>query len=332
MITGIAGFLGSHLADWFLNNGHEVFGVDDLSGGYRENVHINAKFWKINITKYTPMSLAELIQGCDLVYHCAAAPYEGVSSFAPSYICDNIYSGSVNVFTTAIIAGVKRIVFCSSMARYGIGDPPFNENQKPEPVDPYGISKEAAERVLKNLCQTHGVDWSIAVPHNIYGPRQNYNDPYRNVASIMINRMLQGKQPIIYGSGNQKRCFSYIDDCVESLVKIGTQDNCIGETINIGPEGEEVTINELAETIAYIIGFKLDPIYMPDRPREVRIAHCSALKAKTLLDYKQTISLEDGLESLINWIAMKGPKPFEYNLDLEIVNDKTPKTWTEKLI
>jgi UDP-glucose 4-epimerase len=332
VVTGCAGFLGSHLCDWFINHDWEVVGIDNLFGGSLENIHDYVEFHNFDITNNNIQKMASYFANSVLLIHAAASPYEGVSNFAPSYICDNIYSGSVNVFTAAIIAKVPRIVFCSSMARYGVGDPPFNEHQIPEPVDPYGISKESAERVLKNLCDTHGVDWSIAVPHNIYGPKQKYNDPYRNVASIMANRMLQNKQPIIYGNGQQKRCFSYIDDCVESLVKMGTQDNCIRETVNIGPEEEEVTILELSETIADIIGFKLDPIFMPDRPREVKIAHCSSMKAKFLLDYKQTISLREGLVHLIDWIKEKGPKPFEYHLSLEILNKNTPRTWTDQLI
>lgn len=331
-ITGVAGFLGSHLADWFLNNGHEVIGIDNFFGGYKENIPKNAIVYNVDITDiYLPV-LTMFMEDCDLVYHCAAAPYEGVSNFAPSFICDNIYSGSVNVFTAAIIAKVKRIVYCSSMARYGENSTPFHEYSHPNPVDPYGISKEAAERVLKNLCQTHGVEWNIAVPHNIYGPRQKYDDPYRNVASIMINRYLQDQQPIIYGDGEQRRCFSYIDDCVESLVKMGTMQDCLGETINIGPEGEDISINELARTIAFLLQKPFEPIYMPDRPREVKIAHCSAYLAKTYLGYEQKITLQQGLCKLIDWIKEKGPKPFVYHFDLEIINDKTPKTWTDRLI
>lgn len=332
MITGCAGFLGSHLCDWFLNNGWSVVGVDNFFGGKDDNIPVGVQFFKWDITNSYLPNLVHVMKDCDLVYHCAAAPYEGVSNFAPSFICNNIYSGSVNVFTAAIVAKVKRIVYCSSMARYGENSTPFHEYSHPNPVDPYGISKEAAERTLKNLCQTHGVEWNIAVPHNIYGPRQKYDDPYRNVASIMINRYLQGKQPIIYGDGEQRRCFSYIDDCVESLVKMGTMKDFYGEIVNIGPEGEDVSINELAKNIAFLLQVPFDPIYMPDRPREVKIAHCSAYLAKTYLGYEQKITLQQGLCKLIDWIKEKGPKPFEYHFDLEIITDQTPQTWTEKLI
>ena len=330
MISGIAGFLGANLAEYFLNEGHQVTGFDNLFGGERENLPLGVQFYYGDITE-KPENLVHLMEGCDLIFHCAATPYEGVSNFAPGYICNNIYSGSVNVFTAAIMADIKRIVNCSSMARYGDIATPYEETDIPQPTDPYGIAKEAAERTLKNLSETHGIEYVTAVPHNIYGPKQRYIDPYRNVASIFINLMLQNRQPIIYGDGKQTRCFSYVTDCISCLAAMGTQNNVTGETINIGPDEEFVTINELAERIAKIIGFKLDPIYMPDRPREVKHAVCSSDKARELLGYETKVSLDEGLTKLIEWIDMKGPKPFEYHFELEIINEKTPSTWKDCL-
>ncbi len=331
-VSGVAGFLGSHLAEWFINNGHEVVGIDNLFGGYMSNVPEGVIGYINDITTMSIETLSCMMHKCDVVYHCAAMPYEGVSNFAPGFICNNIFSGSVNVFTAAIIAKVKRIVHCSSMARYGNVVPPFSEYMICHPVDPYGIAKLASEEVLRNLCDTHGVEWNVAIPHNIYGPRQKYDDPYRNVASIMINRMLQDKQPIIYGDGEQRRCFSYVDDCVYSLVQMGIRPDFYSKTVNIGPEKEDISINELARNIAFLMQFDLNPIYMPDRPREVKEAHCSARLAKRFLGYEQKIPLHVGLGHLIDWITEKGPKPFQYNFDLEIITDKTPKTWTDKLI
>ena len=329
-ISGVAGFLGANLAEHFLNEGHQVVGFDNLFGGEVDNLPKGVEFYLADITE-KPKNLVHLIDGCDVVYHCAATPYEGVSNFAPGYICENIYTGSVNVYTAAILANVKRIVNCSSMARYGHIATPYVESQPPRPTDPYGIAKEAAERTLKNLSETHGIEYVTAVPHNIYGPKQRYNDPYRNVASIFINLMLQNRQPIIYGDGKQTRCFSYVTDCISCLAAMGTQDNVIGETINIGPDEEFITINELAERIATIIGFKLDPIYMPDRPREVKHAVCCSDKARKYLEYETKVSLDEGLTKLIEWIDRKGPKPFQYHFDLEIINEKTPRTWVDRI-
>jgi len=218
------------------------------------------------------------------------------------------------------------------MARYGTNQTPFLESYEPRPQDPYGIAKEAAERVLINLCETHGLDWVIAVPHSIYGPRQKYDDPYRNVASIMANLMLQGRAPIIYGDGEQRRCFSYIDDCVGVLGAMATAPQVVGEIINIGPDEEFISVNELADKLANIIGFNGEPVYMPDRPREVKLATCSANKSRRLLGYQTGVFLDQGLRLLVNSIQEMGPKPFEYHFDVEIRNHLLPATWRDRSI
>jgi UDP-glucose 4-epimerase len=202
----------------------------------------------------------------------------------------------------------------------------------PAPQDPYGIAKYASELLIKNLCELNRIEYSILVPHNIIGPRQKYNDPFRNVASIMINRMLQNKQPIIYGSGNQKRCFSFMKDVVDPIKSTIYTPIANGEVINIGPDKEFITINELANKIASLMSFNLDPIFVATRPQEVEFANCSADKARKILNYQPKVNLNDGLKELISWISSNGPKPFEYHLPIEIYNDSTPKTWTEKLI
>lgn len=329
-ITGVAGFLGSHLADYFIERNYEVGGCDNLFGGTLSNVHPKVKFHNHDITKIQGFS--DIIKGYDCVVHMAACAYEGVSLFAPSFICENIFTGSVNTFTAAIQAGVKRIVYCSSMARYGTNYTPFVEIQETRPQDPYGISKEAAERVLINLCEHHKVEWTVAVPHSIYGPRQKYDDPYRNVVSIMANLMLQGRQPIIYGDGEQKRCFSYVDDCVSVLAKMVTEPQVVREIINIGPDEEFISINELAAKLSNIIGVNELPIHMPDRPGEVKLATCSADKSRKLLGYKTTVFIDEGLQRLVNYIKDNGTKPFNYHFDVEIKNDLLPRTWRERLI
>lgn len=329
-ITGIAGFLGSHLADAMLGQGYEVAGCDNLIGGYRDNVPDGADFYEMDCNNFDRMK--ELLHDVDIVYHTACTAYEGLSVFSPKLIAENTYLNSVSVASAAIANRVKRFVTCSSMARYGTQEiVPFTENMICNPQDPYGISKLSAEIMLRNLCQIHGMELVIAVPHNIIGPRQKYDDPFRNVASIMINLMLQGRQPIIYGDGNQKRCFSFVQDDIDCLCRLAFQDNVVGEIINIGPDEEFVTINHLAEVIAGLIGFSLEPIYVPGRPQEVRLATCSADKARRLLGYETKYTLEQGLKEMIAYIQMRGTKPFVYHLPLEITNEKTPKTWLKRL-
>ena len=192
--------------------GNTVVGVDNMQGGYEDNVPKNIKFLKLDCCDLKKMN--EAMQGVEIVYHCAATAHEGLSVFSPFEIGKNNYLASVSVFSAAISNKVKRIIYCSSMARYGTQKYPFTEDMTPNPVDPYAISKVAAEQTLINLCELNKIEWVIAVPHNIIGPKQKYDDPFRNVVSIMLNRILQNKAPIIYGDGEQKRCFSYIDDCL----------------------------------------------------------------------------------------------------------------------
>lgn len=329
-ITGIAGFLGSHLADAMLAEGHEVIGNDTLIGGYRDNVPKEAEFHQVDCNDLEKMS--KLMEGTDIVYHTACTAYEGLSVFSPKLICENTYLNTVSTATAAIKNHVKRFVTCSSMARYGTQEKvPFTEDMTCRPQDPYGISKFAVEQQLRCLSEVHGMELVIAVPHNIIGPRQKYDDPFRNVASIMINLMLQGRQPVIYGDGGQKRCFSFVQDDIECLKKLAFQDDAAGEIVNIGPDEEFVTINYLAETIARLLDFELQPVYMPGRPQEVRLATCSADKARRLLGYQTKYTLEQGLSEMIAYIRERGTKPFSYHLPLEIISDQTPKTWSERL-
>lgn len=329
-LTGCAGFLGSHLADALIAQGHRVSGCDNLSGGEIENVPKLVQFYQADCRNLDAMR--ELTAGADVVVHCAAIACEGLSVFSPSTITDSIYGASISVFSAAIANGVKKILFCSSMARYGNGRSPFREHYKPEPVDPYGIAKVAAEKTLRMLCLTHGVDYAIAVPHSLFGPRQCYTDPYRNVVAIMANRLLQHAHPIIYGDGEQVRSFTYIDDAVGCLATMATGKNVNGLTVNIGPDNNEITINELCRLLQESTGVALKPIYVADRPAEVKIAACSAALARTLLDFKDETPLEEGLVKLVAYIRERGPKPFDYRLPIEIETKLTPQTWTERLL
>ena len=328
LVTGVAGFLGSHLAEKLSDLNYEVIGVDNMLGGYKDNIPKKVKFFNFDCCDLQKMT--KVMKGVQIVYHCAATAHEGLSVFSPVEITKNNYMASVSVFTSAIANKVKRIIFCSSMARYGDQKTPFTEDMNPKPIDPYAISKVAAENVLRNLCELNNIEWVIAVPHNIIGPRQKYDDPFRNVVSIMINRMLQKKAPIIYGDGEQKRCFSYIDDCLSCLLPMLDQKNLNKQIINIGPDEEFVTINKIAEICSNITGSNLKPIYKKDRPKEVKHATCSANKARKLLNYKTKTDLTNGISKTYDYIKKRGAKPFEYHINLEIKNELTPEVWLKK--
>lgn len=324
-ITGIAGFLGSHLADHLIALGHRVKGNDNLIGGYVDNVPAQATFYNVDCNELD--KLTEVMADCDIVVHCAATAHEGLSVFSPSFIVKNVMQASVNVISAAVQNQVKRIVYCSSMARYGNQSVPFVETMPVQPVDPYGIAKVGGELVLKSLCDTNNIEWNIAVPHNIIGSRQKYDDPFRNVVSIMINRCLQNKPPVIYGDGTQKRCFSHVDDCVYCLLKLILDPTIIKQTVNIGPDEEFVSINELTELVMELTEFKGKPIYVDPRPLETTLATCSANLARDLLGYKTTTTLRESVIETLNYIQQAGPRQFEYKFPIEIQNQLTPITW-----
>lgn len=350
-ITGIAGFLGSHLAESLIAEGQEVYGNDSLICGDANN--ISRSMWtRMECSSFNLMKGAFEKFKPDVVVHCAATAHEGLSNFSPSFITKNIYEASVSTFSAAIASGVKRIVYMSSMSRYGVGRcddpngglrsndgydydlefspaPPFLEDwHHIAPVDPYGVAKVASEETLKILCDLHDVKWSILVPHNIIGPRQRSVDPYRNVAAIMINRCKLGKPPIVYGDGMQKRCFSPIQDCLPSIIR-AVHGDADGQVVNIGPDKGEITVKDLAYKIISLTGFDGHPVYMEDRPNEVKNAYCSSEKARRLLGYEEKQSIDDCLKEMVDYIK---PALFVYDFPIEILTEKTPKTWSEGLM
>lgn len=330
-ITGIAGLVGSHLARRFQAEGYRVTGCDTLIGGYEANVPQGIAWDRCDILDLDP--LTESMKGANLVLHTAALAYEGLSVFSPKTITENIYSGTASVATAAIRNGVELLVNCSSMARYGHADPPFTESTVPRPTDPYGMAKLNAEQLLNLLSEIHGLKVVHVVPHNIIGVGQRYDDPYRNVVAIIINRLLQGKSVILYGDGTQKRSFSCIDDCVDPILRIVEgSDVANGDIFNIGPDGNEIALVDLVQLIAAHCGTRPSIEYLPLRPREVEMAWCSSEKAKATLDYRPQKTLDDGIREIVEWVRRVGPRPFRYHLPLEIVNEHTPRTWTDRIL
>ncbi|MAV60981.1 MAG: epimerase [Gammaproteobacteria bacterium] len=329
-ITGIAGFLGSHVADRLIEQGHEVSGCDNLIGGYLENVPEEAEFYQVDAIYLNQMK--KMTKGVDVIIHTACTAYEGLSVFSPYLVGQNTYQISMAVFTAAAENKVPKVINCSSMARYGEQDiTPFTEDLLPKPQDPYGIAKLASEQTLEVMSNVHGFDFVNLVPHNIIGPRQKYDDPYRNVVSIMINRILNGNPPIVYGDGSQERCFSDIEDVVNPIIESIHNEKAVGETINIGPDEDVISIKDLSYKILKILSSDLEPIFVDPRPQEVKIAHCSADKSRKLLGYDTTVNLDASITKIANWIIEVGPKKFRYHLDIEILNEKTPKTWKDRM-
>lgn len=337
LVTGSAGFMGSHLVNALIKKGHkEIFGIDDLSGGYMDNVNSKSNFTKLDLRerKKTKDYISEVKP--KIIFHLAADATEGRSQFTPISCTERNYLAYLNLLVPAIQNGLKKVILTSSMSVYGSQKPPFSEEMERRPDDIYGISKAAMERATEILSQVHGFKYVIIRPHNVYGPGQNLADPYRNVIAIFINCLLNGKNFYIYGDGEQKRAFSYIDDFTPYIIKAAFLKKAEGEIFNIGPV-QESTINELGQLVLKIffkgqIPQRFLPKYLPARPMEVKEAWCTVEKARRILDYKTTISLEEGIRKMIAWAKKKGPQKFHYLEDLEIVNDKAPLTWVEKLI
>lgn len=337
-VTGSAGLIGSHLCYKFLSMGYRVVGIDNLIGGYATNMpEQNSNFVYFNETILNTKKLSEIFKfySPELVIHCAALAHEGLSVFSPKTIVENIYAGTASVVSASVSAGVSTFINTSSMARYGNATPPFSEDHTtPTPVDPYGLAKLHAEQHLNLMSDIHGIQVFHIVPHNVCGPHQCYSDPFRNVMSIFANRVLQEKPVYIYGDGTQKRSFSHIEDCIDAYVALYANRDSIKNTsvFNIGPDdGSEITVNELALLVHRYFNAEPKILHIEERPREVKDAWVSTEKAKKLLNYATNNTVDDTVRDTITWIKSSPVRQFNYHIDLEIVNERTPKTWTERL-
>lgn len=333
LCTGSAGFIGSHLVDELIHQGHTVFGIDNLSIGSEKNISPEAKrnFYKCDLRRRDMTHLIMRIARPQIVYHAAAWAHEGLSQFCPTLIMENNMTATMNILTASIKQKVKRFIYFSSMAVYGEQIPPFNEKMPRKPVDIYGIMKTACENSIEVLCRVHDIEYTILRLHNVIGIRQNMSDPYRNVVAIFMNRLLQNKPFYIYGNGEQRRSFSNIQDAIPSIVEAGFK-NVAGEIINIGPS-RDYSLNDLANSLLKISGKSdLNPIYVLDRPVEVKNAFCTNDKAEKLLGYKDSISLQDGLREMWEWAKSEGYQEPKYLPHLELQSDKIPITWREKKI
>lgn len=309
--------IGSRMADWVLENlpQVEVIGIDNLSGGYKENVDSRVKFYAIDCASDEIRKVFQEHKP-DYVFHFAAYAAEGLSPFIRKYNYQNNLLATANVINECIRHGVKRLVFTSSMAVYGMGNPPFDETDLPAPIDPYGIAKYACEMDIQVAGEQHGLDWCIIRPHNVYGIKQNIWDVYRNVLGIWMYQHLDNQPLTIFGDGGQKRAFSCVNDCLEPLWNAAVKEEASKQIINLG-SGTEYSIKEAAELLTDVM--EGGQVQFLEQRHEVKNAHPTWNKSVDLLGFQDKTGLKEGLFEMWKW-AKQQPKRdrfvwSEYELD-----------------
>jgi UDP-glucose 4-epimerase len=320
LVTGGAGFIGSHVAEELARLGHEVHVVDDLSGGFRDNVPEAARFHEGSVSD--PDFVAGLFSRVrfDYVFHLAAYAAEGLSHFIRRFNYVNNVIGAVN-------GDVRCFVFTSSIAAYGEAPLPMTEETVPSPVDPYGIAKYAVELDLKAARELFGLKSIVFRPHNVYGERQNIGDRYRNVIGIFMNQILQGKPMTIFGDGEQTRAFTHIGDVAPVIARSVTSGPAENQVFNIGAD-VPYSVNRLAEYVARAMGVEPRVVHLPAR-HEVVDAYSSHEKARRLLGYEATIGLEEGIARMADWVRRHGARMSKPFADIEIARS-LPAGWLEK--
>jgi UDP-glucose 4-epimerase len=304
LVTGAAGFIGSHVADQCLQLGMEVVATDDLSGGFLENVPADATWAQGDVTD--PLFIEELWAAgdYDYVYHLAAYAAEGLSHFIRGYNYRTNLEASALLINQAVLHGAKRFVFTSSIAVYGAEQTPMTETTVPRPEDPYGISKYAVELDLAAAHEMFGLDYTVFRPHNVYGERQNVSDPYRNAIGIFMNRILKGEPLPVFGDGLQTRAFSHIDDVAPLIARAPLVEASRNEVFNVGAD-KPYTIIELARVIGNAFDTEPELVHLPAR-NEVVNAYSTHDKARLIFDHRSTVSLEDGIGRMADWVKANG--------------------------
>lgn len=328
LVTGAAGFLGSHLAQTLLDKGHTVIGLDDLSGGYVENVPQGVQFVKASIQDHEVITALFEKEQFDYVYHLAAYAAEGLSHFIKRYNYNNNVIGSINLINASVNTGVKCFVFTSSIAVYGEGRTPMVEDMTPMPTDSYGIAKFTVEQELKSSKAMFGLDYVIFRPHNVYGERQNLGDPYRNVVGIFMNLAMQGKPLTIFGDGSQKRAFSYVGDIVGGIADSPNIPEARNKIFNIGAD-TPYSVNELATLCCEVMGVPDNVIHL-DAREEVHVAYSDHTQAATILGVEPKTTLREGLERVAAWAKGHGPMQGTPFSGIEIMKNMPP-SW-KKLV
>lgn len=328
LVTGGAGFLGSHVVDILIKNGHNVVILDDLSGGFITNISPEAIFVRGSINNENLLDRIFDTYNFDYCFHLAAYAAENMSHFTRKFNYENNLIGSINLINRSIQHGIKHFIFTSSIAVYGSNQTPMSEKQTPKPKDPYGISKYAVELDLVAAHEMFGLNYTIFRPHNVYGERQNYVDPYRNVIAIFMQNIISGLPMTIYGDGNQTRAFTYISDVAPYIANAINVTAAKNQIFNIGAD-TPCSILYLAKKIATVMGVKPEIIFLPKR-HEVLHAFSNHLKLKKIFVNKSLIDLDTGLQITAQWIKKARLKKTNKFKNIEI-DKNIPQNW-KKLI
>ena len=316
LITGAAGLLGANFSRYLTNKGHTVVGIDNLFGGYESSVDPNSVFYKIDLNNAEAVNRVFDGHKPDYVYHFAAYAAEGLSPYIRSFNYTNNVVCSANVINACVNTNVKKIIFTSSMAVYGEGNPPFTEDQRQTPEDPYGVAKYAVELDLKLAHDQFGLEYSVVRPHNVVGVYQNICDRYRNVIGIWIRQSMNNESLTIFGDGTQVRAFSDISFYMKPFEQLMTEHN--GETFNIGAD-KYWTINDAALTVQKVaaeFGNNVDLVHLEKR-NEVHTAYSDHTKAKELLGFNDNTDLEATIREMYTWAQSQPNRNVEY-FDYEI--------------
>jgi UDP-glucose 4-epimerase len=325
LVTGGAGFIGSHLAHALVLRGDEVVVLDDLSGGFEDNLPPNARFVQGSILDVTLINTLFDRERFDQVYHLAAYAAEGLSHFIKRFNYDNNLIGSVNLIDACVNSGVRCLVFTSSIAVYGASPVlPMTEETSPHPEDPYGIAKLAVEQELEVTRRMFGLDYVIFRPHNVYGERQNIGDKYRNVVGIFMNQILQGKPMTVFGDGTQTRAFSYIGDILPAMLEAPFNREAIGQVFNVGAD-QPYTVNELAQAVARAMEVEPQVTHLEAR-NEVLNAFSSHAKVERVFGRRPGVSLDEGLTRMAAWVREHGARQSREFEEIEIERGM-PKAW-----
>lgn len=324
LVTGGAGFIGSHVVKNLLQLNHEVVVLDDLSGGFEENVDSDAIFVKGSITDVDLIDELFSEHQFDYVYHLAAYAAEGLSHFIRRFNYENNLVGSINLINAAVNYKVKTFIFTSSIAVYGAAKPPIKEDTYPIPEDPYGIAKFAVEQDLKTAHEMFGLNYIIFRPHNVYGINQNIGDKYRNVVGIFMNQLMQGKQLSVFGDGLQTRAFSHINDVAPYIAKSYQYKSAINEVFNIGAD-KEYTVKELASIIMDAMDMNQELNFLPER-NEVKHAYADHSKVKQVFEIDDFTSIEQGLKEMAEWVKQAGVRSSSEFDNIEI-HENLPSAW-----
>ncbi len=329
LVTGGAGFLGSHVAEQLLKMGHSVVILDDLSGGFISNIPAQARFEKGSITNEKILDKIFAKYQFDYCFHLAAYAAEGLSHFIRKFNYENNLIGSINLINRSVKYKLKHFIFTSSIAVYGSNQTPMTEKLVPRPEDPYGISKYAVELDLAAAHEMFGLNYTIFRPHNVYGERQNHGDPYRNVLGIFINNLMRGLPMTIFGDGKQTRAFTHIDDVAPYIAQSVNVPAAKNETFNIGAD-TPFTVLELAHEIANAIGIEPSIKFLPKR-HEVVHAFSDHSKLKKVFEIKSHVDLKTGIKRMVDWskkIGPRNPKPFS-NIEID---KNMPPSWKKLII